>query len=238
MLCSDTTGTLTQDVIHPGAVHEESANNEEGIAEVTCAVRVALHARVYEVDRGQDRRQSGRFGDTFRLGRCEPGSGLATTHWWGCCTVGTHRRYHGLWEGMCLADGCRSVPLGTLCDTMRWVRRLFVGKIGLGCRLSGRFGDTIRLGWGVLDGRLALAHRLGLLHSWDAPAIPWSVGWLTSCTRVQVGSPRVTLRYHAVGVRGRSWSISVWVAGGRDASVIPSVWVAVYPEVGLDTSRW
>ena len=68
---------------------------------------VAPYARVYEVDRRQDQRQSGRFGDTFRLGRN------------GAMHVGTLRRHHGLWDGLRLAHGCRSVLLGTLCDTMR-----------------------------------------------------------------------------------------------------------------------
>ena len=36
------------------------------------------------------------------------------------------------------------VTLGTLCDTMRWVFRLFMDK-RLGCRRSGRFDDTIRM---------------------------------------------------------------------------------------------
>ena len=156
---------------------------------------------------------------------------------WGSCTDGTLRRHHGLWVGLRFAHGCRSVPLGTLRDTMRWVCRLFVVKIGLGCRLSGRFGDAIRLGWGVPDGRLAITHRLGLLHRWDATAIPWSVGWLSTCT----GAGRYRSGRFAIscgGVRGRSWSISDWVTDGRDASAIPSVWVGVYPVVGLDTSRW
>ena len=39
--------------------------------------------------------------------------------------------------------GCDTV--GTFCDTMRWVYRLIMGKIGLGCRRSGCFDDTIRL---------------------------------------------------------------------------------------------
>ena len=59
-------------------------------------------------------------------------------------------------------------PLGTLCDTMRWVCRLLVGKIGLGCRPSGRCGDTV------------------------------VCGLATACTWVQVGSARDALRYHAV----------------------------------------
>ena len=91
------------------------------------------------------------------------------------------------------------------------------------CRVGlprlGRFGDTIR--------RVGM----GQLHRWDAPATPWSVDWLAFCTRVQVGTARDALRYHAVGVRGRPWSRSDWVADGRDASAIPSVWVGVYPEI-------
>ena len=48
------------------------------------------------------------------------------------------------WQTTC--TWCRSVPLGTLCDTMRWCAWSIVVNIGLGCRRSGRFGDTIRLG--------------------------------------------------------------------------------------------
>ena len=60
-----------------------------------------------------------------------------------------------------------SVRSATTC----WLCRLFVGKIELGCLLSGRFDDTI------------------------------SLGWDTFCTRVQVGTARDALRYHAVGVQ-------------------------------------
>ena len=46
----------------------------------------------------------------------------------------------------------------------------------------------------------------------------------------------------AIPCGGCAWSIVVNVGlGGRrssDASAIPSVWVGVYPVVGLDTSRW
>ena len=67
------------------------------------------------------------------------GGRLATTHWWGCCS----------WDApaipTCLAHGCRAVPFGTLCDTMRWVFRMIMDKIRLGCRRSGRFDDTIRV---------------------------------------------------------------------------------------------
>ena len=69
---------------------------------------------------------------------------------------------------------------------MRWV----YGTVA--CRdwlpRLGRFGETIRR-----DG-------LRQLHSWDAPATPWPVGWLAFCTRVQVSAARDALRYHAVGV--------------------------------------
>ena len=50
----------------------------------------------------------------------------------------------GVWVGIRFAHGYRSVPLGTLCDTMRWV--CSCGKIGLGCQLTGRFGDTMVCG--------------------------------------------------------------------------------------------
>ena len=91
---------------------------------------VALHARVHEVDRGQDRRRSGRFGDTFRLGRCEPGSVLATTHWWGCCTVGSSVRSWSVGGHM----SCTRVQARDVWDARgrSWI--------------PGRFGDTIRLG--------------------------------------------------------------------------------------------
>ena len=51
---------------------------------------------------------------------------------------------------------CRSVPLGTLCDTMRWCAWSIVVSIRLGCRRSGRFGDTIRLGRWVPGGWVGL----------------------------------------------------------------------------------
>ena len=84
------------------------------------------------------------------------GGRLATTHWWGCCTVGTLRRCHGLWEGICLAHGCRTVPLGTLCDTMRWA------WFGPGCQRLGRFGDTKRYIVLVL---------LALFVAWTSPRL-------------------------------------------------------------------
>ena len=56
----------------------------------------------------------------------------------GMPTVGTLRRYHGQWEDYCLAYGCRTVPLGTLCDTIRWA------WFGPGCQWLGRFGDSRR----------------------------------------------------------------------------------------------
>ena len=69
----------------------------------------------------------------------------------------------------------------------------------LGCRRSGRYGDTIRLSrcawWPVGHNTL-----VGLLYCWDAPAIPWSVGGDMSCIRVQDGTARDALRYHAVGL--------------------------------------
>ena len=69
----------------------------------------------------------------------------------------------------------------------------------LGCRRSGRHGDTIRLGrcawWPVGHNTL-----VGLLYCWDAPAMPRSVGGDMSCTRVQDGTARDALRYHAVGL--------------------------------------
>ena len=97
------------------------------------------------------------------------GGRLATTHWWGCCTVGTLRRYHGLWEGICLAYGCRTVPLGTLCDTMRWA------WFGPGCQRLGRFGDTKRYIVLVLlalfvawtSSRLAFRCLPNMQPSWD-----------------------------------------------------------------------
>ena len=70
------------------------------------------------------------------------GGWLATTHLWGCCTVGTLRRYHGLWEDKCLAYGCRTIPLGTLCDTMRWVCWMFVGRPGWVAGGRDAIGDT------------------------------------------------------------------------------------------------
>ena len=64
-----------------------------------------------------------------------------------------------------------SVISGRSGDTVRWVCVVHAGWFGLGCRRSGRY--TIRLGrfawWPV--GRNTL---VGLLHCWDAPAIPWS----------------------------------------------------------------
>ena len=56
----------------------------------------------------------------------------------GMPTVGSLRRYHGQWEDNRLAYGCRTVPLGTLCDTIRWA------WFGPGCQRLGRFGDSKR----------------------------------------------------------------------------------------------
>ena len=65
---------------------------------------VALYARPYEVDRGQDRRH---VGTLRRLPSVWLGMGQ--------CSFGTLRRYHGLWDGLRLAHGYRiSATLGTL----------------------------------------------------------------------------------------------------------------------------
>ena len=52
------------------------------------------------------------------------------------------------WSVGCLhlTHGCRSRPLGTLCDTMRWVCWLFVGSPGWSAGGRDAFGDTIRPG--------------------------------------------------------------------------------------------
>ena len=80
--------------------------------------------------------------------------------------------------------------------------------VGLDCRRLGRFGDTIR--WVGME-----------LHRWDAAAIPCSVGWIASCTRMQVNAARDALRYHAVGV------LITDRAGLPTSSAIPSVFVSV-----------
>ena len=82
---------------------------------------------------------------------------------------GTLRRYHGLWEGICLTYGCRTVPLGTLCDTMRWA---WFGPV---CQKLGRFGDTKRYIVLVLlalfvawtSSRLAFRCLPNMQPSWD-----------------------------------------------------------------------
>ena len=65
---------------------------------------------------------------------------------WGYYTDEALRQHHGLWDVLCLAHGCRSRPLGTLCDTMRWVCWLFVGSPGWSAGGRDAFGDTIRPG--------------------------------------------------------------------------------------------
>ena len=49
------------------------------------------------------------------------------------CRSGPFRdalQHHALWDCLPLAHGYRTVPLGTLCDTMWWACRLLMGKIG------------------------------------------------------------------------------------------------------------
>ena len=101
-------------------------------------VRRLLVGRAVQVVRGQDRAGLLTVGT---LRRCHP-SGSE----WGSCTDGALRRHHGLWDVLCLAHGCRSVPFGTLCDTMRWVCWLFVDRPGWSAGGRDAFGDTIRLG--------------------------------------------------------------------------------------------
>ena len=72
---------------------------------------------------------------------------------------------------------------------------------------------------------------VGQLHCWGAPAAAWSVGCLTSCTRVQV-----CLRYHAMGVlviRGQSGLVCR--RSGRLRWYHPSR--SVYTRGVLDISR-
>ena len=75
---------------------------------------------------------------------------LPTGSEWDSYTDGALRRHHGLWDVL-----RRSVPLGTLCDTMRWVCWLFVDRPSWSAGGLDAFGDTIRLGrcapGGVLD---------------------------------------------------------------------------------------
>ena len=97
---------------------------------------------------------------------------------------GTLRRYRGFWVWLeTEKGGLVRFRSGRFGDTVQWVCVVFAGWVGLGCRRSGRYGDTIRLGrcawWPV--GRNTL---VGLLHCWDAPAIPWSVGGQMSYIRV------------------------------------------------------
>ena len=74
------------------------------------------------------------IGDTIRL------VGVGQLHCWGAPAAP--------WSVGCLrlAHGCRSVPHGTFCDTMRWVCWLFVGSPGWSAGGRDAFGDTIRLG--------------------------------------------------------------------------------------------
>ena len=77
------------------------------------------------------RTRSGRSGDTMicematfctrvQVGTARDASAIPSVgSEWGSCTDGSLRRHHGLWVGLRFAHGCRSVPLGTLCDTFR-----------------------------------------------------------------------------------------------------------------------
>ena len=76
-----------------------------------------------------------------------------------------------------------------------WASDLCGLRKRLGYRQSGRFGDTIRLGRCELGGRVGPNTLVGLLHCWDVPAIPWSVGGDVSCTQVQDSTVRDTMRW-------------------------------------------
>ena len=115
--------------------------------------------------------------------------------------VVTLRRHHGLWDGLRLAHGCRSVPLGTLCDTMRWVCRLFGCKIGLGCRRSGRLRRYHPSG-SVCTRRLSWALRAGEVLHLFAGSI--------RCSAVDV---RTTVGLNRLGeVRVQTWMVGVQLA--------------------------
>ena len=107
------------------------------------------------------------------------------------------------------------MQVGPVRDALRYHAVGVWSKI-VPCRVGlprlGRFGDTIC--------RVEM-EQLG----WDTPATSWSVGWLAH------GAGQCCSGRSAIpcgGCASRSWSISNWVAGGRDASVIPSVWVSVF----------
>ena len=82
---------------------------------------------------------------------------------WDSCTDGALRRHHGLWDVLRLSHGCRSVPLGTLCGTMRWVCWLFVVRPGWIAGGRDAFGDTVRLGRCAPGGVLGTS-RYEVLH--------------------------------------------------------------------------
>ena len=84
-----------------------------------------------------------------------------------------------------LARGCRSVPLGTLCDTMRCCTWSIVDHIGLCCRRSGRFGGTFRL-------RCAPGVRLGTLRG----EVPHLFAGRIRCSAVDV---RTTVGLNRLG---------------------------------------
>ena len=99
---------------------------------------------------------------------------MIATHCWGYCIVGTLRRYHGQWVGICLAYGCRTALLGT------HLRYHAVAWIGPSHQWLGRFGDTKRY---------HCAFR-----SWH----PVAGGLANDLHVVLVGAARDALRYHAV----------------------------------------
>ena len=103
---------------------------------MVCGLACVLHT-------GAGQCRSGRFGDT--IGHNTSVGAVAQMGRYGDTMV-CGMAYDLHW--------CRSVPLGTLCDTTRWCAWSIVVNVGLGNRRSGRFGDTIRLGRCVLGGRV------------------------------------------------------------------------------------
>ena len=164
---------------------------------------------------------------------------------------------HGLWDVLRLAHGCKSVPLGTLCDTMRWVCWLFVGRPGWAAGGRDAIGDTIRLGRSeavtqtgrsggtMICGMSCILHTgAGLCRS-GRSAIPCGgyadCSWADRAGLPVVGTPSATPsvwvgvgQLHRWGAPAAPWSVGclasftrVQVSAARDALRYHAVGVLV-----------
>ena len=141
---------------------------------------------------------------------------------------------------MCLAHGCRSVPLGTLCDTMRWVCGAVVqgwapavgtlrryhpsGRNGAAAQM-GRYGDTMDCGMAYdlhilgsrRSGRFGDTFRLGR-------CVPG--GWVglhqfAGCIRCSAVNVRTTVGLNRLGeVRVQTWMFGVVSRAHKRSRVI------------------